>query len=559
MTYTDASEGGSPLRGARGGGDERDSPVRLRRADPVFLRSDTKIEPLSAGWYTWGHLVPPVQQALNLAFRQVPLMRSFVANPSVHEAAASDPALLGAPFVQLQQSDVPRVAELLAQTVDGCGGLIQLGESLMAFSRQLKDSANGYSIEALYRELPACLGGLVELMYDLDNQPGIRLNEELAYGDDLDNTKTQQISLCTMKDRDRAFFLNTPRLESPDRVILPMPFADARLDVLAKSRIRPVSPAELLDVLRVPEPRRERFLQYFTTTPPPRKEPAYAGSGVRVRYFGHACVLLQTSEVSILIDPLVVGGPEEVEAALTMDDLPDFVDYVFVTHNHEDHLNPEILLQLRGRIGRILVPRTNPASLADPSMKLALRALGFDDVTVMDPLDTVAIPDGEITSMPFYGEHADLNVHGKHAMHVRLKGRSFAFLADSNCLDRALYRRLTSRLGKLDTLFIGMECDGAPLTWLYSPYLPRPVKRKDDESRRLSGSDSERAWSVVEETGCTRVFVYAMGQEPWLQHLCGLAYTPESKQLVESNKLVERCRAAGLVAERLYGCREMTF
>lgn len=527
--------------------------------EALFLKSETKIEPLSCGWYVWGHLVPPIQHALNLAFRQLPLLKSFVSNPSVHEAAASDPGLLGAPFVQLPKTDVPRMAELLANTADSCANQLRFAETLMAFSRQLRDSASGFSLEGLYKTLPACLGGLVELTYDLDHQPGIRINEELSYSADMDNAKTQQIALFAGKDRDRPFFLNTPRLDSDERLILPMPFADRRLDVLASSRTTPASKARLLDVLRVPEPQRERFLRYFTTTPPRRERPEYRGDEIRLRYFGHACVLIQTSKVSILVDPLLVGDHEEDEAALTMNDLPDVIDYVFLTHNHQDHLNPEMLLQLRPRIGRILVPRNNPGNLADPSMKLTLRALGFDNVTVMDPLDSVAIADGEITSLPFYGEHADLSIASKHGMHLRLRGHTFAFLADANCMDRALYRRLTSRLGKIDTLFIGMECDGAPLTWLYSPYLPRPMKRKDDESRRLSGSDCDRAWAVVEEIGCSKVFVYAMGQEPWLKHLCGLQYTAESKQIVESNRLVERCRDARIPAERLYGCREMMF
>lgn len=533
--------------------------IDTKEDQALFLRSETKIEPLSCGWYVWGHLVPPVQHALNLAFRQLSLLKSFVANPSVHEAAASDPGLLGAPFVQLQKAEVARVAELAKRTAESCGNQLRFAESLMAFSRQLLESAHGFSLEGLYQTMPACLSGLIELTYDLNNQPGIRINEELSYSADLDNAKTQQIALFAGKDRDRAFFLNTPRLDSPERLILPVPFAERRLDVLAASRTRPTSAARLLDVLRVPVPQQQRFLQYFTTTPPQRNQPEYLGEEVRVRYFGHACVLVQTSKVSILVDPLLVGDHEEEEAALTMNDLPDFIDYVFLTHNHQDHLNPEMLLQLRSRIGHILVPRNNPGNLADPSMKLTLRALGFDNVTIMDPLESVAIAEGEITSLPFYGEHADLSISSKHGLHLRLKGQTFAFLADANCMDRVLYRRLTSRLGKIDTLFIGMECDGAPLTWLYSPYLPRPMKRKDDESRRLSGSDCDRAWAVVEEIGCTKVFVYAMGQEPWLKHLCGLQYTAESKQIVESNRLVERCRDARIPAERLYGCREMMF
>jgi L-ascorbate metabolism protein UlaG (beta-lactamase superfamily) len=278
-----------------------------------------------------------------------------------------------------------------------------------------------------------------------------------------------------------------------------------------------------------------------------------------VRYFGHACVLVQTSKVSVLIDPLVTSDREETEATLAFDDLPDVIDYVFLTHNHQDHFSPEIMLQLRPRVRNVLVPRNNPENIADPSLKLMLRRMGFRNVTVMDPLDRIEIADGDIVSLPFYGEHADLSIHSKHGMYLRVKGRTLAFLADSNALDRFLYRRIVGELGKADILFIGMECDGAPMSWLYSPYFLNPIKRKDDKSRRLCGSDSARAWAVIEELGCSNVFVYAMGQEPWLKYLCGLQYTPDSKQIIESNALLESCRRAEIPAERLYGCREMTF
>ena len=61
----------------------------------------------------------------------------------------------------------------------------------------------------------------------------------------------------------------------------------------------------------------------------------------------------------------------------------------------------------------------------------------------------------------------------------------------------------------------------------------------------------------MEEIGCKTAYVYAMGQEPWLRFVAGLQYTPQSKQIVESDKFVGRCREAGLTAERLYGSRTM--
>jgi len=78
-----------------------------------------------------------------------------------------------------------------------------------------------------------------------------------------------------------------------------------------------------------------------------------------------------------------------------------------------------------------------------------------------------------------------------------------------------------------------------------------------DQSRRLSGSDYQRAWNMVQQLKCKQVYVYAMGQEPWLCFLTSIKYTEQSKPIVESNKLVAACREAGLESERLYGSKEI--
>jgi len=61
-----------------------------------------------------------------------------------------------------------------------------------------------------------------------------------------------------------------------------------------------------------------------------------------------------------------------------------------------------------------------------------------------------------------------------------------------------------------------MECDGAPLSWLYGPLITRPIDRKVDHSRRLSGSNYERGIDIVNRFRCKEAYVYAMGMEPWL-------------------------------------------
>lgn len=529
-------------------------------SDQVYLASDTKLEPLVFRWYAWGHLVSPVQLALNLAFRHLPMLKSFIANPNVHETASKNPKMIGGSFIDLKQRDVAAVRMLLQDIIQRGASLLDFANDLIKLDRQLHKSEVGFSLDHLYDTLPASLAGLVEATYDLNNHPSLRILEELVYHqDELARAAPQEIAFCNTRDDARNFFINTPRLDGEDRLVVPLPFDSEHYDLIAASRTSPVSFHALADALGIAdENSRVRLRSYFTDTPPYRNEPEYHGDGVRVRYFGHACVLIQSADVTVLVDPFLTWDQDVAEGRLTFHDLPDRLDYVFLTHNHQDHFSIEALLQLRNRIGTILVPRNNTHSLADPSMKLALQRIGHLDVHVMDPMECVALPDGKLVSLPFYGEHADLSINSKHGLCIELKSRKLLLLADSDCKDRVLYRRIVKQIGKIDHLFIGMECSGAPLTWLYGPYLSNPVIRKDDESRRLSGSDCEHAWSIVEEFGCTTAYVYAMGQEPWLRFVAGLEYTSQSKQIVESEKFVERCKIAGIGAERLNGCRTFT-
>jgi len=63
-----------------------------------------------------------------------------------------------------------------------------------------------------------------------------------------------------------------------------------------------------------------------------------------------------------------------------------------------------------------------------------------------------------------------------------------------------------------------------------------------DQSRRLTGSNSERAIEIVKRLEPKQVYIYAMGREPWMSHVMAMGYTENSIQLVESRKLLAHCR-----------------
>ncbi|WP_266157606.1 MBL fold metallo-hydrolase [Dyella silvatica] len=373
---------------------------------PVFLDSNVKIEPLTFRWYAWSHLVSPVSLALNLAYRYLPMLKSFIANPGVHEAAAKNPKMLGGSFLELRQQDIGQVRALQQTMLQQGAALLGFADDLLALDRQLHKTETGFSLDHLYSKLPASLAGMVEAGYDLNNRSSLRIAEELAYHDAQLSVPAQEIGFSRTRDDMRNFFLNTPRLETQERLILPAAFAHACFDLLSASRITPVPFGELADALGADAAVRERLRGYFQLEPPPRNAPEFHGEGVRLRYFGHACVLIQSNEVSILVDPFLTWDRDDAEGRLTFHDLPDHIDYVFFTHNHQDHFSIEALLQLRNRIGTILVPRNNANNLADPSMKLTLQGIGHDKVRVMDPMDRVDFAGGRLTSLPFYGEHA---------------------------------------------------------------------------------------------------------------------------------------------------------
>ncbi len=155
------------------------------------------------------------------------------------------------------------------------------------------------------------------------------------------------------------------------------------------------------------------------------------------------------------------------------------------------------------------------------------------------------------------GEHSDLDIRTKMAYLVKIGEGSLMLAADSCNLEPKIYEHVHGVTGNVDILFLGMECDGAPLSWLYGPLLTKPIDRKMDHSRRLSGSNFERGIDIVNRFRCREAYVYAMGMEPWLRYIMAKEYTPDSDPMIASNRLIEDCLNRGIKAERLFGEKEI--
>src|SRR5262249_1703352 len=247
------------------------------------------------------YLIPPHTAAMNIANSHVKIMRSYVAAPDVHAAAVKNPAMLGGPFVDFEGRRVEEVKGLLDRTTKGLANMIEFAEAVRALDGMLLSEARGQTLEPLYQKIPSVLKGYIELVYDLNNHPSARFIEGLLYRSSYYDERLQAISLSLTGADDRAFAFSTPRLEDDDHLHVRMPFNSEGIDELFKARQTPRPAGCLREMLGLNGKGHELFNALLSDREPARVS-RYDGDKVRVRYFGHASVLIETKDVSLLTD-----------------------------------------------------------------------------------------------------------------------------------------------------------------------------------------------------------------------------------------------------------------
>jgi len=517
------------------------------------LADSTVVEPLVNQWSAWAQLISPLPASLHLLNFQLLALSSYLEDPPAHVRASRDPDLIGGPFVDIPAERADQIKDLLATTRERRRLNIELAKAATDFQNWLADEAHGQSLEPYYQMIPEPLRGYVELTYDYYNHPIVRFFESLLYESKYYQKDLQSLRLWRLPhDSARTFFMSTPRLLEEQQIDWRVSFDRAQVDELFKLESQPRPLGYIKDLLGISE-RDEGKLTSLLSTAPERLPEKQRDDSIHIRYFGHACILIEWKGTTILSDPFIgvtpaQGGMERY----SYKDLPRQIDFVLVTHSHQDHFALETLLRLRHRIGHLLVPKSSGLLYGDISLKLMTRKLGFPQVSELDALESIALSDGEIVAVPFLGEHGDL-AHGKTAYVVRAGKEQILVGADSDCLDRQLYVNIRQALGTIGTVFLGTESVGAPLSWGCGPLFPRKPHHLHEQTRRYHGSNAERALEILKTVGAKRVYAYALGLEPWVEHLLGLGLTVDSPQYIESEKLLAGWRNLGGASERLCG------
>ncbi|GIF17142.1 MBL fold metallo-hydrolase [Actinoplanes teichomyceticus] len=505
--------------------------------EPVRLRSNAIIEPLVDRFYAWLHTVAPVPAALHLADFQVPLLESYLRDPRARAAAGAGPAPTGGHLAELDETGGMEIAALLDGIKRDRADMLGLAAAVT----EAEDLLQRYGRTPPHPGLPAALHGLVQPVSGPGRQPAIRVLESLAYDSRYYDERRQSVRLSLDDGAERPGILGTPRLPRPGALDLAVPFRHAGLDELFAARLRPTTLSRLREALELDDTRAGRLRALLTTEPGTAPE-RHLDAGGRIRFFGHACLLFQTPEAAVITDPFISADNRHGDR-YTFDDLPDHIDLAVITQGRPDHVVLETLLQLRSRIGAMVVPRSSRGNLHDPSIGRCLRALGFPVIEV-DDFDEVPFPGGRVVAAPFLDEHGEPDVRAKSTYLVQLAGASVFVGADSSGVDPVAYRLMRRQLGRVDLAFLGMRRDNAP------------PARPAGQTRGRSGCDARQAAAIMQELGADEGYVYVMGEQPWQRHVMAAAGHRDPGRRTQIDEFLGWCRERGITAERLLHRRE---
>jgi L-ascorbate metabolism protein UlaG (beta-lactamase superfamily) len=518
----------------------------------LSLSRNVIAEPAVAGWYAWSYLLPPHTLAKYLKYHYQPIVESYLASPQTHRAALRQARFQGGPFIREHEGGYEKITRWHGAAAGRHARLLELCDAIDELELKILPGLTGESLDQVYRQLPGPLAGRIELFYNRDNHtPDYRFIEPLSYASRYYEPGLQQVRFAAITSDAREFALTTPVLEyTPGQLLVTVPLNSPLLDTVFRGRLTETELDQVSAALGLDGERADLFRAFFE----PDREPVPAADGDVIEYAGHACVFVRHRGTTFLIDPVISysGYSREDDGRFTFGNLPDRIDYVLITHNHQDHMLLETLLKIRHRVGQVLIAKSANSSLVDPDLKQILGALGFAAVTELGDLDTIGTPGGTITAVPFLGEHGDIRVRTKCGWLLDLDGARVLFAADSTNVSPHLYERVAAVLGQVDTVFLGMESVGAPVSWLYGPLFPATLDRRADAGRRLKGCDFEQAAAIVDALAARSVYVYAMGQEPWLGAVMCISYDQAHPAIIGSDKLVAYVTGRGGTAKRLY-------
>lgn len=180
---------------------------------------------------------------------------------------------------------------------------------------------------------------------------------------------------------------------------------------------------------------------------------------MRLTWFGHSAILLETEGAKILIDPMLGqrAGPLPIispkrfneELPIEIEKLP-FIDVVIISHDHYDHLDYGSIVRLKDKVGRFYVPLGVGAHLRSWGVKAdIITELNWWQEAEHQGFNFICAP-----ARHFSGRGFTNNITLWSSWIIQTSRRQFYFSGDSGYGPH--FKEIGQKYGPMD--FVMMEC-----------------------------------------------------------------------------------------------------
>ena len=173
---------------------------------------------------------------------------------------------------------------------------------------------------------------------------------------------------------------------------------------------------------------------------------------VRVTWFGHSTILIETHDTTLLFDPvfgsdnlnpLVFGpAPFDYEHTYQVDQLPD-IDYVFISHDHYDHLDMTTIQSLDESMFFVPLGVDEHLKVWDIPSNQIMTFDWYDEANIAEDFQIALTPSQHFSGR---GLNRDAALWGSWV--VEIEGHSIYFSGDSGYSEE--FQEINNRYGPFD-------------------------------------------------------------------------------------------------------------
>lgn len=236
-------------------------------------------------------------------------------------------------------------------------------------------------------------------------------------------------------------------------------------------------------------------------------------------HLGHAALLYRQRDQCLLFDPWLLPWFAEMPMPSLWGMVLPRPSAVFLTHDHDDHVEPRSLLSLPKEIP-IVVPSRRNRKHYHYDYHALLRDLGFTQVVELAHGERWAFDGGAVVSVPFYGEDpCDLEMP-RNCYLIADRGQNTLIHADSgptnggrSALTDGVIQRLVEQHGRIGTVWASQQQLKEVRTYAAHAALAHPGTWLDvGENGFLTNAYLAELCRVA---GATQFVSYATGGADW--------------------------------------------